>query len=148
MAACNEAMPRNAPHVQTFHDGISGGCVLQAFHGDKSSETQFVVWKLEPAPHVFLYIVRFVKGSIVRFLGMPKFGVKKSLGQGLGKITGALETLIKVVEAHHDLTVVREPDEGPQRRFHVRAQRLLIRVKVIQDCAPERSGHTSQTLVT
>ena len=141
-------MPRNAPHVQTFHDGISGGCVLQAFHGVKSSETQFVVWKLEPAPHVFLYIVRFVKGSIVRLLGMPKFAVEKSLGQGLGKITGALETLIKNVEAHHDLTVVREPDEGPQRRFHVRAQRLLIRVKVIQDCAPERSGHTSQTLVT
>ena len=92
--------------------------------------------------------MRFVKGSIVRLLGMPKFAVEKSLGQGLGKITGALETLIKVVEAHHDLTVVREPDEGPQRRFHVRAQRLLIRVKVIQDCAPERSGHTSQTLVT
>jgi hypothetical protein len=39
---------------------------------------------------------------------MPEFRVKKSLS----KITKALEALIEAVEAHHDLNVVREPNEG------------------------------------
>ena len=90
---------------QTFEDGLGGVCVLQALHGcPESSETQSVVWTLEPAPHIFIDIVCFVKGGLVRFVGMPKFRVKKSLS----KITRTLEALIEAVKAHQDLKSIRE----------------------------------------
>jgi hypothetical protein len=55
-----------APRDQTFQDGIGGRCVFQAIHGrPESGKTQFVVWKLEPAPHIFLDIACFVKGGLV-----------------------------------------------------------------------------------
>jgi hypothetical protein len=57
---------------------------------------QFVFWTLEPAKHVFLAVVCFVKGGLGRFVGMPKFRVKESLR----KITGALEALVEAVKTH------------------------------------------------
>jgi hypothetical protein len=82
---------------RTFQDGIGRGCVLHATHGgSKSSEPQPVVWTLEPVPHIFLNIVCLVEGGLGRFVGMPEFGVKKSLS----KITGSLEALVEAIEAH------------------------------------------------
>ena len=102
---------------QTFEDGLGGVCVLQALHGcPESSETQSVVWTLEPAPHIFIDIVCFVKGGLVRFVGMPKFRVKKSLS----KITRTLEALIEAVEAHQDLNSDRVSGEQLVRMFYQR----------------------------
>jgi hypothetical protein len=54
-----------APHDQTFQDGIGGRCVFQAIHGrPESGKTQFVVWKLEPVPHIFLDIVCLLKAVL------------------------------------------------------------------------------------
>jgi len=93
---------------KTFKNGIGRGCVLYASHAcPELSETQAVVWTLEPGPHIFLDIMCFVKGALVRFVSMPKFRVKK----GLGKVTGALEALVEAVEAYKNINTVREPDE-------------------------------------
>jgi hypothetical protein len=82
---------------RTLQDGIGGGCVLQAIHDSpESNEMQSVFWTLEPAPHIFIDIVCFVKGGLIRFTGMSKFRVKKSLS----KITGALEPYVETVEEH------------------------------------------------
>jgi hypothetical protein len=82
---------------RTFKNGIGRGHVLYAVHAcPESSETQSVVWMLEPGPHIFLDIMCFVKGGLVQFVSMPSFGVKK----GVCKVTGALEALIEPVEAH------------------------------------------------
>ena len=82
---------------QTFQDGIGRGCVLQTIHASSESKNiQFVFWTLEPAPLIFIEIVCFVKGGLVRFIGMPKFRVEESLS----KITAALEAYVEAVEAH------------------------------------------------
>jgi hypothetical protein len=85
----------NATHRdRTFQDGIGRGCILEAIHGSpKSNEMQSVFWTLHPAPHIFLDIVCLVKSGLVRFIGTPKFRVKKSLS----KITGALEAYVEAV---------------------------------------------------
>ena len=85
----------NATHRErTFQDGIGRGCVLQAVHASpESNEIQSVVWTLEPAPHIFIDIVCFVKGTLVRFIGMRKLGVKKCFS----KITAALEAYVEAV---------------------------------------------------
>ena len=85
---------------RTFQDGIGRGCVLQTIHGSpESNEIQSVFWTLEPAPQIFTDVVCFVKGGLVRFIGMPKLRVQKSLS----KITRALESHVEAVEAHLDL---------------------------------------------
>jgi hypothetical protein len=57
---------------------------------------QSVLWTLHPAPNIFIDIICFVKGGLVRFIGMPKLRVKKSLS----KITRALEAYAETVKAH------------------------------------------------
>jgi len=82
---------------RTFKNGIGRRCVLHAIHACPNlSETQSVFWTLEPCPHILLGIVCFVKGGLVRFVSVPKFRVKKSLG----KVTAALEALVKPVKTY------------------------------------------------
>ena len=82
---------------RTFQDGIGGHYVLQAIHrSPESKNTQLVFRTLQPAPLIFIDIVSFVKGGLVRFIGMRKLRVKESLS----KITGGLEAHIEAVEAH------------------------------------------------
>ena len=93
---------------QTFEDGIGRGHVLRPIHASpKSSKAYFVLWSLKPGPHVSLEVECFVKGGLVRFEGMAKFRVEKSLSQ----ITGALEALVEPVEVHQDLDTVRKYGE-------------------------------------
>ena len=67
----------SAQRDRTFQDDIGRECILRAIHGGpESNEMQSVFWKLEPAPYIFLDIVGFVKGGLVRFAGMPKFRVQ------------------------------------------------------------------------
>ena len=73
------------------------GCILHAIHAcAQSSETQSVLRTLEPGPHIFLDTVCFIEGGLVRFVSMPKFRVKKDLGE----VTGALKALVKPVETY------------------------------------------------
>jgi hypothetical protein len=86
-----------AQRDRTFQDGIGRECVLRAIHcSPKLNEIRSVFWTLQPAPLIFIDIVCFVKGSFVRFIGMPKLSIEKSLS----KITGALEAYVETVEAH------------------------------------------------
>ena len=62
----------------------------------ESNKIQSVVWTLEPAPQIFIDVVCFVKSGFVRFIGMPKLRVQKSLS----KITRALKSYVEAVEAH------------------------------------------------
>ena len=83
-----------AHHERTFQDGIGRGCVLQAVHPSPESKNMLSVFRtLEPAPHIFIDIVCFVKGGFVRFIGMPKLRVQESLS----KITAALEAYVEAV---------------------------------------------------
>ena len=88
----------------TFQDGIGRGCILRPIHGSpESNEIQSVFWTLKPAPRDFLDIVCFVERGLVRFVGMRKLRVKKSLS----KITGGLKSYVDAVKAHLDLKSVR-----------------------------------------
>ena len=49
---------------------------------------------LEPVPHDFFGIVSFVKGGLVRLVGMFKVRVKKDLR----KVTGALKAFVTAIE--------------------------------------------------
>jgi hypothetical protein len=59
--------------------------------GPESGKTKSVVRSLKPGPQIFLDTESFVKGRFVRFVGMSKLGVKKSLSQ----ITGALKPSLR-----------------------------------------------------
>ena len=67
---------------------------------------------LEPVPHDFFGIVSFVKGGLVRLVGMFKVRVKKNLR----KVTGALRAFVTAIEMDLDKNVMRKcPISNPYK---------------------------------
>ena len=90
----------------------AGGYVHQTRHClPESGKRQSVVWMVELVGlQVSLKVECFAEGGLVRFVGMSKFRVEKSLG----KITGTLEAEIESKETHQDRRSVREFGDSEQ----------------------------------